>query len=152
MTELRALQLCPNDHPPFLDLCRNHASALERAGMVVDTVFFGAPRGERWDAATYFGIERDTRRMTAELNECVAGRKYRLVVAHRYRAHQVAIRARQAFADATVVTIAHEFGMCADKFGVTWMATECTPDEARTLNANWSTYITRYATATSATP
>ena len=33
-----------------------------------------------------------------------------------------------------------------DELGVTWMATECTPDEARTLNANWSTYITRYTT------
>ena len=109
----RALQLCPNDHPPFLDLCRNHATALMRAGLAVDTVFFGAPRGERWNDATYFGIERGTRRMTSSLREFVAGRGYRLVVAHRYRAHQVATRARPVLADAAIVTVAHEFGMFA---------------------------------------
>jgi len=109
----RALQLCPNDHPPFLDLCRNHAMALAQAGLVVDTVFFGAPRGERWSDATYFGIERGTRRMTARLREFVTGRGYRLVVAHRYRAHQVATRARRVLAGAAIVTVAHEFGMFA---------------------------------------
>jgi glycosyltransferase involved in cell wall biosynthesis len=113
MTRARALQLCPNDHPPFLDLCRNHAAALERAGMVVDTVFFGAPRGERWEDATYLGIERGTRQMTARLREFAAGRGYGLVIAHRYRAHQVVTRARDIFADATFVTVAHEFGMFA---------------------------------------
>src|SRR4249920_1067887 len=109
----RALQLCPNDHPPFLDICRNHATALMRAGLAVDTVFIGAPRGERWKDATYFGIERGTRRMTSSLREFVAGRGYRLVVAHRYRAHQVATRARPVLADAAIVTVAHEFGMFA---------------------------------------
>jgi len=53
MTQPRALQICPNDHPPFLDLCRNHAAALEQAGMEVDTIYLGAPRGERWNDATY---------------------------------------------------------------------------------------------------
>ena len=113
MTSLRALQLCPNDHPPFQDVCRNHAAALAQVGVSVDTVFFGAPRGERWDAATYFGIERGTRRMTASLRELAAGKDYRLVIAHRYRAHQVATRARSALNGATIVTVAHEFGMFA---------------------------------------
>jgi len=31
-----------------------------------------------------------------------------------------------------------------DSDGSIWMATEYTPDLARTINANWSTYITRY--------
>ncbi len=113
MTSLRALQLCPNDHPPFQDVCRNHAAALAQVGVNVDTVFFGAPRGEGWDAATYLGIERDTRRMTASLRERVAGKDYRLVIAHRYRAHQVATRARSALNGAMIVTVAHEFGMFA---------------------------------------
>lgn len=113
MTLPRALQLCPNDHPPFQDVCRNHAAALAQLGMDVDTVFFGAPRGERWDAATYFGIERGTRRMRTSVGEFVAGKDYRLVIAHRYRAHQVATRARSALNGATFVTVAHEFGMFA---------------------------------------
>ncbi len=113
MTQARALQLCPNDHPPFLDLCRNHATALEQVGMAVDTVFLGAPRGERWEDATYLGVERGTRQMAARLREITAGRGYRLVIAHRYRAHQVVTRARDIFAAATFVTVAHEFGVFA---------------------------------------
>jgi len=113
MTQPRALQICPNDHPPFLDLCRNHAAALEQAGMEVDTIYLGAPRGERWNDATYLGIERGAHRMTARLREAVADRGYRLVLAHRYRAHQVATRARASFPGATLVTVAHEFGMLA---------------------------------------
>jgi glycosyltransferase involved in cell wall biosynthesis len=113
MTRPRALQLCPNDHPPFQDVCRNHAAALAQLGMNVDTVFFGAPRGERWDAATYFGTERGTRRMSTSVREFVAGKDYRLVIAHRYRAHQVATRARSWLNGATFVTVAHEFGMFA---------------------------------------
>ncbi len=109
----RALQLCPNDHPPFLDVCRNHAAALAQLGMDVDTVFFGAPRGDRWSDATYFGIEQGTRRMTTSLRELAAGRGYRLVIAHRYRAYQVATLARSVLGGAMIVTVAHEFGMFA---------------------------------------
>ena len=109
----RALQLCPNDHPPFLDVCRNHAAALAQLGMDVDTVFFGAPRGDRWSDATYFGIEQGTRRMTTSLHELAAGRGYRLVIAHRYRAYQVATLARSVLGGAMIVTVAHEFGMFA---------------------------------------
>ncbi len=107
---MRALQLCPNDHPPFLDLCRNHAAALAEAGVETDTAFFAPPRSARWDAATYFGIERGTRRMTAALQEYCRGRDYGLVIAHRYRAHQVATRAR-IVPLRRIVTVAHEFGM-----------------------------------------
>lgn len=111
MTQPRVLQLCPNDHPPFRDVCRNHAAALSLAGMHVETVFFGAPRGERSEQATYLGIERGTRRMTARVREIAAGKDYRLVIAHRYRAHQIAMRARSALNGAMIVTVAHEFGM-----------------------------------------
>ncbi len=118
MKTLRALQVCPNDHPPFLELCQAHAAALKRAGMSVDTVFFGAPRGIRWEGATYLGIERGARRMIDALRAHCAGRAYRLIVAHRYRAYQVATRAHvanthAANAPTTTVTIAHEFGMFA---------------------------------------
>lgn len=111
MTQPRALQLCPNDHPPFRDVCRNHAAALTLAGMHVETVFFGAPRGEPWGQATYFGIDRGTRRMTAMVRELAAGKDFRLVIAHRYRAHQVAMCARSALNGAMIVTVAHELGM-----------------------------------------
>ena len=111
MTRPRALQVCPNDHPPFLDICRNHAAALTAAGCDVETVFLGAPRGARWDGATYLGIERGTRRMIDALRIHRAGRGDRLVVMHRYRAYQVATRALEGAP--TMVTVAHEFGMFA---------------------------------------
>ena len=110
---MRALQVCPNDHAPFLELCKDHAAALEETGMVVDTVFLGAPRGTGWEAATYLNVERGTRRMIDALNRHCAGRGYRLVVAHRYRAYQVVTRARVASESTTIVAIAHEFGMFA---------------------------------------
>lgn len=111
MTRMRALQVCPNDHPPFLELCKNHAAALEEIGMMVDTVFLGAPRDSAWETATYLNIERGTRRMIEALNRLCDGREYRLVVAHRYRAYQVATRAAVGSERTTIVTIAHEFGM-----------------------------------------
>ena len=111
MTRPRALQVCPNDHPPFLDICRNHAAALAAAGCDTDTVFLGAPRGARWDAATYLGIERGTRRMIDALRRHCADRVDRIVVMHRYRAYQVATRAIASCP--TMVTVAHEFGMFA---------------------------------------
>ena len=111
MTRPCALQVCPNDHPPFLDICRNHAAALGQAGCDVDTVFLGAPRGTRWEAATYLGVERGTRRMIDALRSHCAGRADRLVVMHRYRAYQVATRALEGAA--TMVAVAHEFGMFA---------------------------------------
>ena len=111
MTRPRALQVCPNDHPPFLDICRHHSAALAAAGCDTDTIFLGAPRGVRWDAATYLGIERGTRRMIDALRSHCVDRDDRMVVMHRYRAYQVATR---AVADGpTMVTVAHEFGMFA---------------------------------------
>jgi glycosyltransferase involved in cell wall biosynthesis len=110
---MRALQVCPNDHAPFLELCKDHAAALEEIGMVVDTVFFGSPREAGWEAATYLNVERGTGRMAEALRGYCAGRDYRLVVAHRYRAYQVATRVCAANPQTTIVTVAHEFGMFA---------------------------------------
>lgn len=107
----RALQVCPNDHPPFLDICRNHAAALAAAGCDVDTVFLGAPRGDRWDAAVYLGVERGTRRMIDALRAATAGRRTRLAILHRYRAYQVATRSLDQVP--IKVAVAHEFGMFA---------------------------------------
>jgi hypothetical protein len=76
MTQPRALQVCPNDHPPS-SICAVTTWQLTQAGVAVDTVFLGAPRGERWDGATYFGIERGAGRMTGALRKYVDGRKYR---------------------------------------------------------------------------
>jgi glycosyltransferase involved in cell wall biosynthesis len=109
VTRSRALQVCPNDHPPFLELCRGHAAALAAAGCDVDTVFLGAPRGRRWNAATYLGIDRGTRAMIGGLRRHCGSNAYRLVVMHRYRAYQVSTRARIDAAD--YVTVAHEYGM-----------------------------------------
>ena len=111
MNTPRVLQVCPNDHPPFLELCRAHAAALACTGVVVDTVYFAGPTGAPWETATYFGIERGTRRLIDALRRYCAPRQYDLVVAHRYRAYQVVTRARGALSGAPIVSVAHEFGM-----------------------------------------
>ena len=110
---MRALQVCPSDHPPFLELCKSHAAALERAGLIVDTVFLGRPVEQRCETATYLGIERGTRRMVRALSNYCAQRRYRLIVTHRYRAHQVVTLAGRVVTDATVIAISHGFGMFA---------------------------------------
>ena len=50
----------------------------------------------------------------------------------------------RAFRGAGVARWGDYSAAAVDSDGSIWMATEYTPDLARTVNANWSTYITRY--------
>ncbi len=110
MTERRALQLCPSDHPPFRDLCRVHATAMVRAGYDVDTVFLRAPVGTPDPNATYLNAVGN-RAMVRALVAHLAGRSVTLTVAHRYRACRIAVSARRTAGVGRILAIAHEYDL-----------------------------------------
>lgn len=110
MTERRALQLCPSDHPPFRDLCRVHATAMVRAGYDVDTVFLRAPVAAPDPNATYLNAIGN-RAMVRALVAHLAGRSFTLTVAHRYRACRIAVSARRRVHLGRILTIAHEYDL-----------------------------------------
>ena len=116
MAESRAisvLQLCPNDQPPFLDICGVYQAAAEELGHRVVTVFLGDAHGEPMRNAVYLGQQdlRSSRRLGRALREALrdgVDGKLSLVLCHRYRALQ-AFRFSGLVAD-KVLCVAHEFG------------------------------------------
>lgn len=116
MTEGKApingfVQVCPNDGPPFLDLCRVYARAAESIGLHATTVFLGpsrvapAPAEGRYLNAT--GL-RDTRNLRQALRQRLPDSGNSLVLCHRYRAYW--LFARSGLPAARVVALAHEHG------------------------------------------
>ena len=101
-----ALQLCPNDYPPFVDICAGHAEALGQLGYRVRTVFF-----ESRAAAPAAGVIYAAGDRLAEVVE----RKPDLIVSHRYRAYRVGAALARGQAVRRHVAIAHEFGMFAKR-------------------------------------
>ena len=107
------LQLCPNDHPPFLDICEVHAAAAEQAGLSVRTVFLGPAYGEPMAHAEYLNQAdmRSSRRLGRALARAlgdVVEQPLDLALCHRYRALE-AFRSSGLSAQ-RVLCVAHEFG------------------------------------------
>lgn len=102
------LQLCPNDHPPFLSICRNHAKSLASLGFDVDTVFFESRSPNRDAEARYLDVV-SWRDAIARLRPLAAAKPYRLVLTHRYKGYLAGQAVRPA--DAQQIAVAHEFGM-----------------------------------------
>ena len=103
-----ALQLCPNDHPPFRGVCAGHAKALEVLGFRVRTVFFEA-RGSASppaDSGVVYGHPRDRRSV-------VAGLRPELLVSHRHRAYRAGVGLARRMSIPVHVVVAHELGMFA---------------------------------------
>lgn len=95
----QALQLCPNDLPPFADICNGHAAALAKLGYRVRTVFFE----RRMDG------DGDAEAVAADaLDEA----PFNLLVTHRYRAYRAGVRLARG-RSALHIAIAHEFGLFA---------------------------------------
>ena len=102
-----ALQLCPNDHPPFADICAGHAKALRMLGLTVRTVFF-----ER--RSTGHSARSDVAYMTAaELAREFGGGSLRLLLSHRYRAYRAGLDLHRRCKVAQHVAVMHEFGALA---------------------------------------
>ena len=101
-----ALQLCPNDHPPFAEVCAGHAGALGLLGYRARTVFFEArglgnpPEQFEFEHAPVDGLPTLLR-----------GIKPELIVSHRYRAYQAGTWLARRLSIGTHIAVAHEFGM-----------------------------------------
>lgn len=101
-----ALQLCPHDQAPFVDVCAGHAKALALLGFRVRTVFFEA-RGPRHDS-TDFAFDYSTPR---ELPVLLGTQRPELLVSHRHRAYRVGVGIARRWGIPSHIAVAHEFGM-----------------------------------------
>jgi glycosyltransferase involved in cell wall biosynthesis len=118
MIEPALLQVCPNDRPPFLDICAVYQAAAN-IGRNLVTVFLSSASAE-WEpkplaGAVYlnFATLRNTARVAAALDAeltrvCSGAPAVELAICHRYRAYRV-FRASGWSASSTLV-VAHEFG------------------------------------------
>jgi len=100
------LQVCPNDSPPFGDICRLYASAAQSLGWSSVTVMLD-PRAPDRDESFHY-VRRDLRR---QLERLLDGHRPRLTICHRYRAWRDLTAS--GFAAAPLVLVAHEFGLLA---------------------------------------
>ncbi len=97
-----ALQLCPNDHPPFVDICAGHAQALTQLGYRVQTIFFESRAMAPASEATYAARNQIAQAIR---------RKPDLIVSHRYGSYRAAVALARRLSVRRHVAIAHEFGM-----------------------------------------
>ena len=97
-----ALQLCPNDHPPFGEVCAGHAEALGRLGYRVRTIFF-ASRGFEPPAEFEFDYKPADRLVDVGRPE--------LLISHRYGAYRAGIALARRLSIPQHIALAHEFGM-----------------------------------------
>ena len=107
----RFVQICPNDGPPFLDLCRVYAKAAESLGLAATTVFLSPSRAEPAPADNCYLNAPDlgaTRSLAGELRKLLADAGDSLVLCHRYRAYWVF--ARSGLTAGRAVALAHEHG------------------------------------------
>lgn len=131
------LQVCPNDHPPFLDLCAVYQRAGESLGCRVETIFLGEPFDEdsRDGIASAAGAaEQSARRQRTQdphvryLGVADLSRSRRVVktfrnatvdlageplltICHRYRAYRTVIASR--LKTKRLVAVAHEYRLLA---------------------------------------
>jgi glycosyltransferase involved in cell wall biosynthesis len=113
MTEPLLLQVCPNDHPPFLDICAVYRAAASSIGRQLITVFLSPANAEPLPDAVYLDCPtlRTTKPVVAALEDALAAiapPPIGLAICHRYRAYRV-LRASR-FSSCSTVVIAHEFG------------------------------------------
>ncbi len=108
----RILQLSPNDHPPFADICGVYARAAESLGCHVETVYLGPAFAEPQPRATYLDLPDLSRVPDAAqaLRSSVESTPGAVVLGlcHRYRAYRVLLES--AVPVGRFVAIAHEYG------------------------------------------
>ena len=108
------VQICPNDHPPFLDICRVYRAAGESLGFHVLTIFLSPPTATAWADGHYLNATdlRRTRALAATLENAVLGAIGReiplLTLCHRYRA--LRMLCATSLKSSQTLAVAHEFG------------------------------------------
>ncbi|MCZ6855477.1 MAG: glycosyltransferase family 4 protein [Gammaproteobacteria bacterium] len=117
MTELSngdIVQICPNDHPPFLDICQVYQAAGESLGYRVLTIFLAPPTAVPWAECQYLNATNlnQTRVLAGTLQNairgCIGEEVPLLTLCHRYRAFR--ILCATSLASGQTLTVAHEFG------------------------------------------
>ncbi len=108
------LQLCSTDTAPFQALCAAHASALQALGARVTTVFVepsAEPEGRDTDA-WYLNLPAGYTKAQAlkAFRAQVPIRSWDLVLSHRYKMMQLALRLQPRSAQQQIIALAHEFG------------------------------------------
>jgi glycosyltransferase involved in cell wall biosynthesis len=114
------LQVSPNDHPPFQDICASYRLAFESLGLPTRTLFLSPPvldvsrdvsggaaaatEGKYLAELSSANVRSAVESFSRELGEPLP----QLVVCHRYRSYRV-LRA-SSLAIPRMVVVAHEFG------------------------------------------
>ncbi|MAT84062.1 MAG: hypothetical protein CMD39_07200 [Gammaproteobacteria bacterium] len=98
------LQVCPNDNPPFGDICRYYQAAAAALGWETLTVML-EPRAPTPDPAFHY-LGRD---LSRQLGDRLRGRRPALTLCHRYRAYRAV--SASGLAQAPLVVVAHEYGL-----------------------------------------
>jgi glycosyltransferase involved in cell wall biosynthesis len=116
MTEPPLLQVCPNDHPPFLDICTVYAAAAAHIGRQLTTLFLSPANAEPLAGAVYLDCDslRRTKPVLAAFESAMGSERLAdvaagvaLTICHRYRAYRI-VRSSPLALSRTVV-VAHEF-------------------------------------------
>ena len=110
------IQLCPNDHPPFLDICRVYQVAGESLGYRVLTFFLSPATSAPSDNtdvhyinATDLSKTRVISKMLEDaVNDSVGEKIPLLTLCHRYRTFRAFCASK--LQSGTTVAVAHEFG------------------------------------------
>ncbi|MGE0624992.1 MAG: glycosyltransferase [Pseudomonadales bacterium] len=107
-----AVQIVPNDHPPFGDLCTTYGRAFDSLGVSHHTIALAPPRREALPGFSYLELDDvgRVRRAGRLLREALSGSEV-VAICHRYRAYRV-LRASGVNIP-RVVAVAHEFGFFA---------------------------------------
>lgn len=111
--DVTVLQLCPNDSPPFREICLSYKDSLTSLGYSCITAFFEKPHGEALPGAIYLNSEsKSNRNLGNLLLQRLSPRQIascKIGLCHRYRSLQV-IKKLGLKLEKTVC-IAHEFSM-----------------------------------------
>lgn len=106
------VQICPNDGPPFLDLCRVYAKAAESLGLAATTVFLSPTRVEAAPADSHYLNApdlRNTRKVAGQLRQLLPEVGSSLLLCHRYRSYR--LFARSGLRAGQALALAHEHGL-----------------------------------------
>ena len=97
------LQICPNDHPPFGDICRSYAVAAGLLSWRTETVIL-EPRSPSREPTFHYPAAG----FIDSLRRLLDGREPVLTLCHRHRAYRAAMES--GVIRSPVVAVAHEFG------------------------------------------
>lgn len=98
------LQVCANDHPPFAEICHQHAVAAASLGWESVVVMLAAHGSAREPSFLYADGD-----FAATAADALQGRAPVLTLCHRYRAYRALVTS--GVVRSGIIVVAHEFGL-----------------------------------------